>query len=74
MSYYKLSVGAHPEGTSCFQGLIDEVRLYADAIEDASFARGLTPFCPLKLVSEPERDGDEIKLGQSEYKCRRNDR
>jgi Concanavalin A-like lectin/glucanases superfamily/Secretion system C-terminal sorting domain len=49
-SYYKLSIGANPDGTSGYQGLIDEVRLYDYAIEEASFSRGLSPFCPLKLA------------------------
>jgi len=50
MRYYTLSIGAGPDGTSSYQGLIDEVRLYNFAVEEASFARGLSPFCPLKLV------------------------
>ena len=50
MPYYRLSVGANPDGSSCYQGLIDEVRLYDYAIEEASFSRGLSPFCPLRLT------------------------
>ena len=50
MSYYNLSVGAHPDGSSYYEGLVDEVRLYGEAIEEASFTRALTPFCPLKLA------------------------
>jgi GH35 family endo-1,4-beta-xylanase len=47
--YYKLSIGANPDGSSPYQGLIDEVRLYDYAIEEASFTRSLSPFCPLAL-------------------------
>ncbi len=49
MPYYKLSIGANPDGTSPYEGLMDEVRLYDSAIEQASFSRALSPFCPLKL-------------------------
>jgi GH35 family endo-1,4-beta-xylanase len=47
--YYKLSIGANPDGSSTYQGLIDEVRLYDYAIGEASFTRTLSPFCPLAL-------------------------
>jgi hypothetical protein len=46
----KLIVGAKNDGSDAFEGIIDEVKLYDSAIEEASFTRNMTPFCPLKLT------------------------
>lgn len=45
----RLVVGAMEDGTTPFGGLIDEVKLYDTAIEEASFSRSRAPYTPYKL-------------------------
>lgn len=45
----RLVVGAREDGINPFNGLIDEVKLYDTAIEEASFLRSRAPFTPYKL-------------------------
>ncbi|MGE5394247.1 MAG: endo-1,4-beta-xylanase [Candidatus Saccharibacteria bacterium] len=44
-----LVVGATKDGLIRYEGLMDEVKLYNTAIEEASFTRSRTPFAPYKL-------------------------
>ena len=46
----QLTVGAKRDGSQAFEGAIDEVKLYASAIEEGSFVRGFAPFPPNKLA------------------------
>ena len=46
----QLTVGAKRDGSQAFEGAIDEVKLYASAIEEGSFVRGFAPYPPMKLV------------------------
>jgi len=48
--YTSLVVGAQKDGSNFFDGLIDEVKLYDTAIEEASFLRSITPYTPYKLA------------------------
>ncbi|MFN8209176.1 MAG: endo-1,4-beta-xylanase [Bacteroidales bacterium] len=47
-TYTQLTLGAARDGSSYFNGIIDEVKLYDTYIENASFTRSMLPFCPLK--------------------------
>jgi hypothetical protein len=63
----KLVVGAKSDGSEAFEGIIDEVKLYNTAVEEASFIRSMVPYCPLKLAAS--QNDKIIKLtwiGQSE--------
>jgi hypothetical protein len=46
--FVKLVIGAKSDGTAAFGGIIDEVKLYDLAVEEASFTRNVVPFCPLQ--------------------------
>jgi len=45
----KLTVGAKSDGSSAFEGSIDEVKLFDSAVEEASFFRSFAPINPMKL-------------------------
>jgi len=47
--YTKLVVGAKSNGTSAFNGTIDEVKLFNNIIEEGSFTRDMLPWNPMKL-------------------------
>ena len=49
-AFDKLIVGAKSDGSSPFEGAIDEVKLYDSVIEGGSFIRSFTPFAPLNLA------------------------
>lgn len=49
-NFDQLTVGAKSDGSQAFEGAIDEVKLYASAIEEGSFVRGFAPFPPMKLA------------------------
>ena len=50
LKFVKLVIGAKSDGTAAFGGMIDEVKLYDSAVEEASFTRNIVPFCPLKAA------------------------
>lgn len=47
--FTKLVIGAKSDGTTAFEGIVDEVKLYNSAIEEASFTRNMVPYGPLNL-------------------------
>ena len=47
--YVKLTLGAKNDGSSPFEGVIDEVKLYDYAVEEESFTRNMVPFTPLNF-------------------------
>jgi len=49
-AYDRLTVGATSNGSSNFEGSIDEVKLFDSAIEEGSFSRNFAPLKPLKLT------------------------
>jgi GH35 family endo-1,4-beta-xylanase len=49
-NYNQLTVGAKSDGSNAFEGAVDEVKLYASAIEEGSFVRAFAPFPPMKLA------------------------
>lgn len=45
----QLAVGAKIDGTSAYEGAIDEVKLYDSVVEEGSFVRDFAPLPPMKL-------------------------
>jgi len=46
----QLTVGAKTDGSSAFEGSIDEVKLFDSAVDEGSFFRNFAPIKPLKLT------------------------
>ena len=65
-TFIKLNVGAMNDGSSAFEGIIDEVKLYNSAIEEASFTRNMIPYRPLSLaVDQKDKLMKLTWIGQS---------
>ncbi len=49
-TYDQLFVGSESDGSSAFAGVIDELKLYDTAVEEASFLRSMSPINPMNLT------------------------
>jgi GH35 family endo-1,4-beta-xylanase len=47
----QLNIGAKCDGSSAFEGILDEVKLFDSAVDEGSFMRSIAPINPLKLTS-----------------------
>jgi GH35 family endo-1,4-beta-xylanase len=47
----QLTVGAKSDGSSVFEGILDEVKLFDSAVDEGSFFRSIAPVNPMKLTS-----------------------
>jgi len=46
----QLTIGAKIDGSSAFEGSIDEVKLFDSSVDEGSFFRSFAPFYPMKLA------------------------
>jgi len=47
----QLTVGAKTDGSSAFEGFLDEVKLFDSAVDEGSFFRSIAPVNPMKLTA-----------------------